>query len=135
MLPEAKNNDLLYITDGIENVYVYTYPQGQFVGELTGFIDPWGECVDSAGDVFIVSRTSQSGGSGLISEYSHGGTQPTATLDDPTFGEGCSIDPTSGNLAVAGGYQSGVYPYGDVAIYADAQGNPSDLSSSRRPGS
>jgi hypothetical protein len=134
MLPKAETKDLLYVTDGAENVYVYTYPQGRFVGELTGFIDPLGECVDAAGDVFIVTLANSSGGSSIIYEYAHGGTQPIATLTDPTGGEGCAIDPTSGNLAVAGRYISGSYAYGDVAIYTDAQGNPNMYySSALRP--
>jgi hypothetical protein len=37
-------------------VYVYTYPQGHLVETLTGFAQPFGECSDSAGDVFVVRR-------------------------------------------------------------------------------
>lgn len=130
MAPTASGQDLLYVSEGGENVYVYTYPQGHLVGTLTGFIYALGECVDSAGDVFIVTQTNSSSSSSVIYEYAHGGTQPIATLKDPTGGEGCAINPTSGDLAVAGGYMSGSSAYGDVAIYPDAQGSPSMYYSS-----
>jgi hypothetical protein len=124
----ASSQALLYVADG-EDVHVYTYPQGRLVGTLTGFIG-LGECVDPTGDVFIVSATSDSGGTGIIYEYAHGGVQPIATLDDPTPAFGCAVDPSSGDLAVAGKYSSGSYFYGDVAVYANAQGNPSMYYSS-----
>jgi hypothetical protein len=127
MDPAASRQPLLYVADG-EDVYVYTYPQGHLVGTLTGFIG-LGECVDSAGNVFIVSA-SDSGGTAIVYEYAHGGVQPIATLYDPTPAFGCAVDPTSGDLAVAGKYASGSYFYGDVAVYADAQGKPNMYYSS-----
>jgi hypothetical protein len=132
MASTAPGRSLLYVTNG-EDVYVYTYPQGDLVGTLTGFISALGECVDSAGDVFIVSLADLSGSSSIIYEYAHGGTNPIATLHDPAPAFGCAIDPTSGNLAVAGGYRSGLSTYGDVAIYPNAQGNPSMYYSSTLP--
>jgi hypothetical protein len=125
MDPTASGQDLLYITNG-EDAYVYTYPQGRRVGKLPGFVSALGECVDSAGDVFVVTLANQSGSSGIIYEYAHGGTQPIATLNDPAGGYGCAIDPASGNLAVANMADSNnpYGDYGDVAVYADAQGNP-----------
>jgi hypothetical protein len=124
MDPTPSGQTLLYVTDG-EDAYVYTYPQGRRVGTLTGFVSALGECVDSAGDVFIVTLANQSGSSGIIYEYAHGGTQPIATLNDPAGGYGCAIDPGSGNLAVANMADSNnpYGDYGDVAVYADAQGN------------
>ena len=123
MLPEAKSEDLLYIAawPGYGAVYVYTYPKGQLVGTLTGFAEPFGECTDSAGDVFIVafSNTSSSSSS-TIYEYAHGGTSPIATLSDPNVAFGCALDPTTGNLAASGG---------GVAIYQHATGNPTIYSS------
>lgn len=121
----SSSQALFYVTgyaDG--NVYEYTYPQDQLVGTLTGFIYPEGECVDSAGDVFIVARADTTPYStSVIYEYAHGGTTPIATLSDPSRGVGCAIDPSSGDLAVSGGYvSSGVY--GDVAVFTQAQGTP-----------
>ena len=126
MLPEAKSGDLLYIasTPIFPNgaVYVYTYPQGKLVGTLTGFAEPFGECTDSAGDVFIVASSStSSSSSSTIYEYAHGGTSPIATLTDPVAALGCAVDSTTGNLAASGD---------GVAIFQHASGNPTIYHSS-----
>ena len=122
MAPEAKGDNLLYISDASTyDVNVYSFPSAKLVGQLTGFTEPAGECVDTSGDVFITSSTFY--GTGTIFEYAHGGTQPIAALSDPDgYPHGCSIDPTTGNLAVANfnSESSG----GDVVIYPDAQGTP-----------
>ena len=120
--PEAKSDDLLYIAAGPVNgaVYVYTYPKGRFVGTLTGFLEPFGECADSKGDVFVVAYANASMNSSTIYEYAHGGTTPIATLSDPNVAFGCAVDPTTGNLAASGG---------GVAIYQHAMGNPTMYSS------
>lgn len=86
------NSNLLYVA-GEEQVYIYTYPQGNAVGSLG--ISGAGICADRAGDVFIpVSWENE------ILEYAHGGTVPIATLDTARLPEDCSIDPTTGSLAV-----------------------------------
>jgi hypothetical protein len=123
MNPAAAGQDLLYVVNnGDENVYVYSYPQGQLVGTLTGFIAPTGECVDTAGDIFIVAASNKERSSGIIYEYAHGGTSPMATLTDPNPAFGCAVDGGSGNLAVSGG---------GVAIYKHASGEPVMYSSSQ----
>src|SRR5271168_2717019 len=55
MLPEAKKSDLLYISDLIAQVVdIYTYGKGyKLVGQLTGFFNPEGLCVDKKGDVYV----------------------------------------------------------------------------------
>ena len=93
-------------------VLVLSFPKGDLVGTLTGFSVPSGECVDESGDVFVAD-----GGADTIREYAHGGTTPIATLNDPGEPYGCSVDPTTGNLAVTNGSDS-------VAIYPSAQGTP-----------
>lgn len=99
MLPEAKSQDLLYVTGtAAGEVYVYTYPQRQSVGTLSGLERPGGECVDSAGDVFIAARNSKTG---VIYEYAHGAPTPMATLTDRGRPSGCAVDPVTGDLAVA----------------------------------
>lgn len=120
MAPDAKKKDLLYISDeGANDVYVYSYPKGKLKGTLTGFTAPRGECVDTTGDVFITNFYSHN-----IIEYAHGGTSPIATLSDPGYTPiDCSVDPTTGNLAVTN-YGSTSTPSGDVAIYKHAKGSP-----------
>jgi sugar lactone lactonase YvrE len=130
MLPEAKTaKKLLYVSDsyyfgsfpsGYYNVYVFTYPKGKLVGTLQGINNPAGLCTDSKGDVYITALY----GSNII-EYAHGGTTPIKTLSDPGYGpSACSVDPTTGNLAVAN--LEGIYyeNEGNVVVYANASGSP-----------
>jgi hypothetical protein len=128
MAPDAKKDDLLYISDGSTyDVYVYSYPSGKLVGTLTGFTEPTGECVDKTGDVFITTSTFY--GTGTIFEYAHGGTQPIATLSDPDGNpRGCSVDPTTGNLAVTN--FASASGGGSVSVYTDAEGTPSAYTDS-----
>jgi hypothetical protein len=129
MAPDAKSYYLLYISDeGTNDVYVYSYPGGKLEGTLTGFDEPYGMCVSKAGDVFI-TNTEQS----EILEYKHGGTNPIATLSDTGYYPvGCSVDPTTGNLAVTNFEALGSHP-GNVAIYAGAQGTPTTYSDTNIP--
>lgn len=129
MRANASSQDLLYISsgfDGVGVVYVYTYPSGQLMGELTGFYFPQYECVDSAGDVFIPSVNESPPTTGTIYEYAHGGTTPIRTLSDIGEPGGCSIDPTTGNLAVAN-LSDANNPhgnYGSIAVYSGSESNP-----------
>jgi hypothetical protein len=53
-----------------------------------------------------------------ILEFAHGSTQPVAQLDNGSQQPlGCSVDPKTGNLAVAGGK-------GNVSIFTNATGTP-----------
>ncbi|HXO17423.1 MAG TPA: hypothetical protein VN909_04575, partial [Candidatus Dormibacteraeota bacterium] len=115
MLPEARGESLVYVSDtwDIGLVYVFSYPGGKHVGTLTGFYNPTGECVDKHGDVWVLNMSPE-----VIVEYAHGGTSPIATLDDPVGGFSCSIDATTGNLAI-----DSVDP-AKVAVYANAAGTP-----------
>jgi hypothetical protein len=113
MLAEAKSGDLLYVSNpGNNTVTVYAYRSRKLVGTLKGFSDPSGLCSDAAGNVWITNQ-----GEYDIIEYAHGGTEPINTLDDS--GEqpsGCSVDKTTGNLAVLDAE--------DVAVFAGASGSP-----------
>ena len=127
MLPEAKSQDLLYVSEpAAKHVVVFSYPVGKRLGVLNDLGATVGECVDSAGDVFIVSDPTSPSLPTTIYEFTHGGTVPIATLSDPGGGYGCSIDAATGNLAVSN-FSDPSNPYGgygDVAIFARAQGNP-----------
>lgn len=119
MLPEAKSQDLLYVArNGANEVSVYTYPKGKFVGSLTDIPMPSGVCSDIQGNVFVVTQSQQ------IYEYSHAGSKPIATLDDfRNNPQGCAVDPTSNNLAASGGNGSA-----NIAIYKNEQGTPTIYS-------
>lgn len=111
--------DLLYISDGNGEVTVYRYWQRKIVGLLTDFTQPMGECVDKSGDVFITDYAEQH-----IVEYRHGATKPIRTLNDaPYTPYACSVDFSTGNLAVAN-LNGGSSNEGNVAIYAHASGVP-----------
>ncbi|MGA9420212.1 MAG: hypothetical protein WBV40_13765 [Candidatus Cybelea sp.] len=131
MAPEAKKKDLLYVSDyssphRSNSVWVYSYPEGKLVGKLSGFREPAGQCVDKAGDVFVTDF-----GASRILEYAHGGTSPINTLDDSGYApQDCSIDPTTGNLAVVNylSLYSSRFGPGNVAIYPNAIGLPTYYS-------
>jgi hypothetical protein len=130
MSPDAATKDLLYISNYTENsVSVYSYPQGQLVGTLTGFAAPDGICVDKKGDVWIVNNAATGSGEDAV-EYKHGGKNPIATLKIGSgYAVSCSVDPITGNLAttVLESYGSG---QGYVAIFAHAKGTPTYYSDS-----
>ena len=130
MLPKAKTQDLLYVSNsstiitvepaarivkpltsetGVVDVYTFGARKNagkgsgsKHVGQLTDFSVPSGQCVDGSGDVFIGDWYNQ-----RVLEYAHAGSTPIntfATEGDPI---GCSVDPKSGNLAVSVFYYSG----------------------------
>ena len=119
MAPEAKAKNLLYLSDGgADEVLTYSYPAGKKVGTITNLQDPAGVCSDPKGDVWVVNSASFK-----ITQYAHGGTKPQATLSDSGSENplGCSVDPTTGNLAVTNlGTASGG---GNLSIYAGAKGS------------
>ena len=109
---------LLYVSDLSANVVdVYELPKGRIVGTLSGFDGPAGECSDADGDVFITEAFAHD-----VAEYRHGGKSPIAILSDAGYTPiDCSIDRTTGNLAVTNSYGYGV---GTVAVYLAAKGQP-----------
>lgn len=123
MLPEAKNSELLYVTDARSNeVTVLELPKGKLLGVIDGFDSPAGECSDAKGNVYVVNfEVSQ------IWKFKHAALTPEDILNDPDYGPvGCSVDPTSGDLAVTNEIKiSGTIAPGNVAIYAHASGKPS----------
>jgi hypothetical protein len=113
--PGAISQNLLYIGDASSGgVLVYTYlPNPRFLGILTVPSQPGGECVDAAQNVFV---TDEGPGSRVTYEYAHGGRSPIAILGDPNgTPSSCSIDPTTGDLAVTSIHNTG--GYGELAIY------------------
>lgn len=127
ILPEAKNDDLLYISDLIAQVVdIYTYRGHKLVGTLTGFFNPEGLCVDKAGDVYVTNDTSE--GVHQISEYAHGSTALLRNINDPDGrANGCSVDPKTGDLAVTNFWNATEHE-GNVAIYPHATGSPTTYS-------
>ncbi|MFY9737602.1 MAG: hypothetical protein WAK11_00990, partial [Candidatus Cybelea sp.] len=97
MFPQAKSEDLLYISDiSTDTVLVYSYKTRAQLGQLTGFGEPYGQCVDASGDIWITDVADR-----VVDEYAHGGSTPlkqlSASLGEPV---GCSVSP-NGDLAVS----------------------------------
>lgn len=95
--PATKDTDLLYVSEiPTSKVFVYSYPQGTLVRTITGVLHPEGECVDAAGNVYVAN-----GAADDVSEFKHGGAKATAYYNDGGYKPyACSVDPTTGNLAV-----------------------------------
>ena len=127
MAPGAATKDLLYVSNfNTETVLVYSYPDGKKMGTLTGFAQPDGLCSDKKGDVWIVNNEDSQNGLDIV-EYKHGGKEPIAKLSDGYILIGCSIDPTTGNLAVTD-TETISFQQGNVAIFTHAKGKPALLS-------
>ncbi len=123
MLPEAKTiKRLLYISDdgnsSAGQVLVYDYNSGDLVGTLSGFQRPWGQCVDSKGDVWIADLDADT-----VSEYAHGGITAIGSVRAISPG-GCAIS-TNGDLAVTAQSRSGP---DELEIWKNARGEPSIYS-------
>jgi hypothetical protein len=117
--PSTSSADLIYATNGCDGTCVISYPQGKLVASISagGYMYA-GDCVDSDGNVFIANGAS-------VVEYAHGGTTPIQTLNLPgDSAAGCSIDPSTGNLAVVFS-ESGA----NVAIFPNATGAPTTYES------
>jgi hypothetical protein len=122
MLPEAKGENLMYVSDvGMEGVVVYAYrrPQYKYVGFLLGLATPDGECVDKAQNIYV-AESSVNGG-GAVFEYRHGETTPINILGVDGFAENCAVDLTTGNLAVIA-YKTG--GSGAIFLFKKARGKP-----------
>jgi hypothetical protein len=104
MLPLKKKEKLLYVSDLDEGaVEVFDYPSGTYVGEVTGFQYPYGECSDASGNVYVTDFQAAT-----VSEITEGTTTVSkVTETEDLFPIGCAVDPTTGNLAVTL-YQGGV---------------------------
>lgn len=116
MSPEAKRvKSLLYVSDWSTNgVFVYDFVRGTVEGQIMGPNEPYGQCVDKNGNVWIVAY-----GASSVSEYAHGESKPVTTLETDYAPMGCSVDPTTGNLAVATSHEIDVFAHarGKAHVY------------------
>jgi hypothetical protein len=96
-LPEAKNEDLLYVAN-YSNVLMFTYPAGKLVGTINGFTANASECVDAESNVYVTNFKPPA-----LYEYAHGATKRIGKFLPQRIGAGaCAVDPTSGNIAASG---------------------------------
>jgi hypothetical protein len=111
--------DLLYITSrSSPTMYVYSYPRAvhKRTVERHSFYFLYGDCADSTGRVYVLNYFGSSEAEILV--YAHGATRPMRSMQLGGVISNCSVDPTSGDLAVMIYYPPG------LAIYPDATGSP-----------
>ena len=113
----GKDQSLLYVSDEPDgDVYMVVLPSGRLVGRLTGFDYASGDCIDQYGNVFVGNLAGAQ-----VRAYAHGAKSAFRVLSDPNREpNACSVDPTTGNLAVAN-LRSG-QSEGSVAVYQGAKG-------------
>lgn len=114
----------IYVSDGGTNdVTLLSYPSYNKIYKIKKLADPAGVCADASGNVWIVESKSNT-----LVEYAHDGKKHIGSLNDSAAGLpfACSVDPTTGNLAVTSMYStSGA----GVLIYTAAQGTPTVYTS------
>lgn len=111
---DAGRQFLAYSSDtaiGTVDIYNYRVKAGKLFGQITGFSFPYGQCLDSSGNVYVVDY-----GSANIYEFAHGGITPIATAAD-SYGYpiGCSVD-SVGDVAVSNFY--GFSGPGGVVVFS-----------------
>ncbi|MFZ0574460.1 MAG: hypothetical protein WAM02_07260 [Candidatus Cybelea sp.] len=118
MVNGLTNQDLIYVSNIDNEVTVYTASNQKLVGVLTDFKQPMGECVDGTGNVYITDYAAEQ-----VLEYAHGGGKPAKTFSDSPYSPyTCTIDPTTGDLAVADNGDSS--QAGDIAIWPPGSSQP-----------
>ena len=120
MSPGAASQALLYVTNsGLSSVDVYAWPALTRAGTLSGFQIPYAECVDGAGNVYIVDY-----GARQVDEYRHGGSKAFKTYADEEGNPiACSVDKMTGNLAVSN-LTAGASKPGNVLVFPQGTGKP-----------
>ncbi len=117
---------LLFVSDvGTNDVYIFTMPDMNLKGTLTGFNQPQGECSDTHGNIYIANtRASQ------VLEYSRAGTLLNTYADKYGYPVGCAVNPLNGNLAVTN--IVGFRGHGQVLIYASPSSKPMVLTNRKQ---
>lgn len=121
---QPQTGDLLYVAHAQEDhrrsrgvLSVLAFPQGKPVATIGTDGFPLAACSDASGDVWAVVEKDH-GRHWSAYEFARGGTQPIAKIHipNPRIAQGCAVDPTTGNLAIASGaaQASGRGPFVDL---------------------
>lgn len=106
--PSSYPGDLLYVAGN--GVLIFTLPQGQFFGTIQNG-QAVNACSDSSGHVWVTTYN------GYADEYNRDGSGPIAQIymGYPSFIASCSVDPTTGDVALIVAVSNGrviVFPPG-----------------------
>jgi hypothetical protein len=102
---ETYARSLLYLTSS-SSVNVYTFPRGKLLGSL---VVGGSLCSDKFGNIVVAGAA----GVSQVWVYPHGSNKPVANMYNPYDSGGCSVDPSSESIAIAGGFSGSVvvWPY------------------------
>jgi hypothetical protein len=116
---------LLFISDFEAGVVdIFTMPALTLKGQLTGFTDPEGMCVDSNGAIWIANT-----GASELEQYSRSGTL-LKTLSIPgEYPASCAVNNSNGDLAV-GNIESTAGEAGSIMIFKNGSGSGSTYTNS-----
>jgi hypothetical protein len=124
MRPDKLIPKLLYVSDWTtDDVYVLAFPNAVIVGKLTGFDEPYGQCVDATGNIWVTNFAAST-----VVEYAHGAKKPKQTLTTDGSPIGCSVS-AKGKLAVAN--FSTASGGGDIQVFIGETGTPTDYTNSK----
>jgi hypothetical protein len=127
----------LYVSNyQYDEIVLYSYDPKTMTLTAIGQINPQsirtplGSCSDAGGNVYVVG-TAGTGDTGAIVELAFGTVTVMQTLSDNTGPpSGCSVDPTTGNLAVtnSSSYYTSSYHLAQVLIYKNGSGTPEQIN-------
>lgn len=119
--PDSNGGTFLYVTTtGSGTVLGFTWPGLYAAQTISGLDVPEALCTDASGDLYVPDLLAKA-----IYEYAPGGTTPINTLTDSHgFAYSCSVDPKTGNLAVADAVSSESGTAGNVLLFEKANGTP-----------
>jgi|HubBroStandDraft_4_1064222.scaffolds.fasta_scaffold00010_84 hypothetical protein len=113
----AEGGNLIYV-GGAGVTYILNYDTGAVINSFNETAGYGGLCSDKKGNVFMPNVTK-------ILEFAHGDTSPSAELGDGNFRPlGCSVDPVTGNLAVANIDSGSGSKLGSIAVFKKSSGSP-----------
>ena len=119
--PKPNNNALLYVSDQESNkVFIYSYPDLQLRGTITGLSGPSGLCIDPATQNVWVANSA----GGELTEFKRGGSQRIRKLHLNLFANdlGCAVDAVTGDLAVVVHHEAD--EAGGFFVFKNAHGKP-----------
>jgi hypothetical protein len=116
-LPRGTRHDLVYVAGG-GTLYAYAFPNIQKSPVATISVIARGLCSDADGYLWASVQDPPE-----MLKYRHGGTKQTAQLTKGlSKPSGCSVDPTSGDLAVVNEATSSKPTF--LAVYRNGKGSP-----------